>query len=164
MPTNPVTDVRPVPPRPGRWRRRRPGRLPRSVVGAVPLILLGSIGVAGQPAAAQTPSLAPAAFGTALASASPPPDSPGAVAALGMASSLGGPGASIAKPVVGVAGTPDKRGYWLAAADGGVFSFGDAGFHGSLGGTHLDAPVVGIAATPDGHGYWLAGADGGVFS
>ncbi len=35
------------------------------------------------------------------------------------------------KPVVGMAATPDGQGYWLVASDGGVFSFGDAGFHGS---------------------------------
>jgi outer membrane protein assembly factor BamB len=55
-------------------------------------------------------------------------------------------------------------GYWMAASDGGVFSFGSAGFHGSLGGVHLAAPIVGMASTPDGKGYWLVGADGGVFT
>jgi hypothetical protein len=30
--------------------------------------------------------------------------------------------------------TPDGRGYWLFAADGGVFPFGDAPGYGSLGG------------------------------
>jgi outer membrane protein assembly factor BamB len=55
-------------------------------------------------------------------------------------------------------------GYWLAAADGGVFSFGTAAFHGSLGGVHLAAPIVGMAPTTDHRGYWLVGADGGVFS
>jgi hypothetical protein len=63
-----------------------------------------------------------------------------------------------------MAATPDGKGYWLVAADGGVFSFGDASFHGSMGGSHLNAPVVGLAATPDGMGYWLAAKDGGVFS
>jgi hypothetical protein len=52
----------------------------------------------------------------------------------------------------------------LVAADGGVFSFGDAAFSGSMGGQHLNAPIVGMAATPDGGGYWLVAADGGVFS
>jgi hypothetical protein len=33
------------------------------------------------------------------------------------------------------------------AADGGVFAYGDASFHGSAGGTHLNSPVVGMAAT-----------------
>jgi hypothetical protein len=50
------------------------------------------------------------------------------------------------------------------AADGGVFSYGDAGFHGSAGGGPLNAPVVGMTATPSGNGYWLVAADGGVFS
>ena len=59
---------------------------------------------------------------------------------------------------------PCDDGYWLVASDGGVFSFGDAGFHGSTGGMRLDAPVVAAAATPSGAGYWLVAADGGVFS
>jgi len=63
---------------------------------------------------------------------------------------------------VGMASPPDGRGYWLVAADGGVFSFGDAGFYGSMGGTPLAQPVVGMAAPPDGRGYWLVAADGGV--
>jgi len=28
---------------------------------------------------------------------------------------------------------PTGKGYWLVAADGGIFSFGDARFYGSLG-------------------------------
>ena len=63
-----------------------------------------------------------------------------------------------------MARTPDGGGYWLAAADGGVFAFGDAAFGGSMGGTDLNAPVIGIAAEPFGGGYWLAGMDGGVFA
>ena len=54
-------------------------------------------------------------------------------------------------------------GYWLGAADGGVFTFGAATFHGSGANTHLNAPVVGMAGTPAG-GYWLVGSDGGVYS
>jgi N-acetylmuramoyl-L-alanine amidase len=52
----------------------------------------------------------------------------------------------------------------LAATDGGVFAFGDAGFFGSMGGTPLNRPVVGMAATPDGGGYWLVASDGGIFA
>ena len=65
-----------------------------------------------------------------------------------------------------IAGTPDGKGYWLAQAGGGVFSYGDATFYGSLPGLGIKpaAPIVGIASTPDGHGYWLVGADGGVFA
>ena len=54
-------------------------------------------------------------------------------------------------------------GYWLGAADGGVFTFGSATFHGSVVGLHPVAPVVGMAASPTG-GYWLVASDGGVFS
>lgn len=36
-------------------------------------------------------------------------------------------------------------GYWMVARDGGVFSFGQAAFYGSMGGTRLNAPVVGAA-------------------
>ncbi len=67
-------------------------------------------------------------------------------------------------PLVGMATDPSQSGYWLVAADGGVFSFGDAGFFGSTGGGSLNQPIVGMAATPAGHGYWLVAADGGVFS
>ena len=65
---------------------------------------------------------------------------------------------------IAMAPTPAGDGYWLAADDGGVFSFGDADFRGSLGGTPLNAPIVAMAPTPAGDGYWLAAVDGGVFS
>ena len=55
-------------------------------------------------------------------------------------------------------------GYWIAGADGGVFSFGNAGYFGSAGGLRLSSPVVGMAATASRNGYWLVAADGGIFS
>ncbi|HET6793645.1 MAG TPA: hypothetical protein VFH45_04340 [Acidimicrobiales bacterium] len=58
----------------------------------------------------------------------------------------------------------DPHGYRLAGADGGVFTYGDAGFFGSAGALHLAQPVVGMAPTPDGRGYWLVACDGGVFT
>jgi hypothetical protein len=63
-----------------------------------------------------------------------------------------------------MAATVDGRGYWLVAADGGVFAFGDAGFHGSTGNLVLQKTMVGMTPTPSGRGYWLAAADGGVFT
>ena len=63
-----------------------------------------------------------------------------------------------------MAPTPDGKGYWLVASDGGIFAFGDAGFYGSTGNLHLTAPIVGMAATPDGKGYWLVASDGGIFA
>ncbi len=59
---------------------------------------------------------------------------------------------------------PTGQGYWLGASDGGIFSHGDALFHGSQGATHLNKPIVGMAATPDGLGYWLVATDGGIFT
>src|SRR5258708_32492281 len=58
---------------------------------------------------------------------------------------------------------PLHQGYWLAASDGGIFPFGEAGGYGSTGAVRLNRPMVAIAATPDAHGYWLVAADGGVF-
>jgi hypothetical protein len=70
----------------------------------------------------------------------------------------------LVRPMVGMTATPTGGGYWLVAADGGVFSFGDAAFYGSTGGMRLVSPVVGMAATPSGHGHWLVASDGGIFS
>jgi ribosomal protein L24E len=55
-------------------------------------------------------------------------------------------------------------GYWEVASDGGVFTFGDAGYFGSTGGMSLNQPIVGMAPAPDGRGYWLVASDGGVFT
>jgi hypothetical protein len=71
---------------------------------------------------------------------------------------------SLNQPIVGMATTPDGGGYWMAATDGGIFAFGDAGFYGSTGAIHLNQPIVGMAATPDGGGYWLVASDGGIFA
>jgi hypothetical protein len=67
---------------------------------------------------------------------------------------------------------PPTAGYWEVASDGGIFTFGNAGFFGSMGGTHLNAPVVGMAAHvinqqngfPIAAGYWEVASDGGIFS
>ncbi|HEV7862823.1 MAG TPA: hypothetical protein VGR20_08990, partial [Acidimicrobiia bacterium] len=56
------------------------------------------------------------------------------------------------------------RGYWFVAADGGIFSFGDAGFFGSTGAIKLVKPIVGMAASPTGRGYWFVASDGGIFN
>ena len=63
------------------------------------------------------------------------------------------------KPISGIAVTPDGGGYWLVGADGGVFAFGNAAFHGSLpaSGISLAQPIVGVAVNSSGGGYWLAG-------
>jgi hypothetical protein len=67
-------------------------------------------------------------------------------------------------PIVGMARTFTDAGYWLLGRDGGIFSYGDATFHGSTGGMQLNQPVVGISVGRDSSGYWLVAADGGVFA
>ncbi len=57
------------------------------------------------------------------------------------------------------------QGYYMVAADGGIFSFGpNLTFHGSLGDLKLNRPIVGMAGLPDASGYWLVASDGGVFA
>ncbi len=70
--------------------------------------------------------------------------------------------ATEAAPPAGAAGSTPA--YWLAASDGGIFSFGGATYYGSTGGMVLNKPVVGMAATSDGGGYYEVASDGGVFS
>ena len=81
---------------------------------------------------------------------------------------LGSPPGTASAPVVGMATSPDGKGYWMATADGHVYSFGDAANYQASGSGALmvfpNLPIVGIAATPDGHGYWLVASDGGIFT
>jgi 3D (Asp-Asp-Asp) domain-containing protein len=92
------------------------------------------------------------------------PTGEGAVAPFGRAIDHGSPGPSATGGVVGMAATPSGSGYWLASANGGVFAYGDAPFHGSAAAGPLNQPVIDIVATPSGQGYWLVAADGGIFS
>jgi hypothetical protein len=85
---------------------------------------------------------------------------PLAAAGTAGAGAAAGAGGSDATP----AGKPRVPAYWLVASDGGIFSFGGAGFYGSTGSTALDKPIVGMAATADSGGYWLVASDGGVFT
>jgi len=65
---------------------------------------------------------------------------------------------------IAIVTTPTGNGAWVVTPGGGVFEYGTATSHGSLGAKHLNEPIVGIAAAPDGHGYWLTASDGGVFA
>lgn len=59
--------------------------------------------------------------------------------------------------------TPTGDGYWTMDAIGGVFTHGDASFHGSL--PDRDVPPVtasDLASTSDGNGYWILDEIGGV--
>jgi hypothetical protein len=50
----------------------------------------------------------------------------------------------LSEPVVAIESS-NFFGYSLVASDGGVFTFGDAHFHGSTGAVRLSHPVVGMA-------------------
>jgi sugar lactone lactonase YvrE len=69
------------------------------------------------------------------------------------------PGVTSSSPV-----PAGPEGYRMVATDGGIFAFGDAGFHGSTGATRLNQPIVTMADTPSGKGYWLVASDGGIFT
>jgi hypothetical protein len=85
------------------------------------------------------------------------------VVAFGAAPNEGQPPHPLPSPIVGMESTLTGGGYWLASANGGVYTFGDAHFAGSLAGIQLHSPVVDIARTPSGRGYWMAALDGGIF-
>ena len=69
----------------------------------------------------------------------------------------------LAKPAVAIVGTKSGGGYWIFAADGGVFSYGDAGFYGALPPIVPNGAIVSAEVTPTEKGYRLLGSDGGVF-
>jgi len=73
------------------------------------------------------------------------------------------------KTPTGIVATPSGKGYYIVLDDGGVYSFGDAVFHGSTGGKKPGGKsVTGLAASFDAsgkiNGYWMVGKDGGVFT
>jgi hypothetical protein len=55
-------------------------------------------------------------------------------------------------------------GYWLVAADGGLFAFGGVPYLGSVAGERPDnyAGAVQMRATVTGRGYYIADANGGI--
>ncbi len=60
--------------------------------------------------------------------------------------------------------TPQGAGTWMVASDGGIFAFGTAPFHGSMGGRTLNRPIVSMAGDPATGGYWEVASDGGIFA
>jgi N-acetylmuramoyl-L-alanine amidase len=117
-------------------------RRPLSTFLAVTLVATVSV-IGGNASAGEHPDRAP--YHGARSAATPPPT------------------VVSAQVIVGAAADPVTGGYWLVAADGGIFSFG-VPFFGSAGAVPLIAPIVSMAATSDAQGYWLAASDGGVFA
>jgi hypothetical protein len=62
-----------------------------------------------------------------------------------------------------MAPTATSNGYYLVAADGGVFAFGDAQFAGSFGDAVVSAPVVSLSALPSGDGYYMLDRAGDIY-
>jgi hypothetical protein len=60
--------------------------------------------------------------------------------------------------------TRTGNGYWLVAADGGIFTFGDAKFFGSVPGIAANQQAAAMAATPTGKGYWILSRNGAVYT
>src|ERR1700735_3438929 len=52
------------------------------------------------------------------------------------------------------AATSGGQGYWMVASDGGIFTFGDAGYFGSARSLGPHAPILGRGAPPHGRGFW----------
>ncbi len=90
-------------------------------------------------------------------------DAAGDVAAEGDAKCYGAlTGLTLNQPVVGIVSDLVTGGYWLVAADGGIFAF-NAPFLGSAGSLTLNKPIVEMAASPTGNGYVMVASDGGIF-
>jgi hypothetical protein len=49
------------------------------------------------------------------------------------------------------------------ADDGGVFTFGNAKFHGPMASLHLASPIVSLIPTSTYHGYWIVAANGTTY-
>ncbi len=90
----------------------------------------------------------------------------GSIPGLGFApAGTRGNGKRLNAPVVGMVPSADGDGYFMVAADGGVFAFGDARFEGScpaIGG--CAGPAVAVVPDATGGGYWVVTATGHVYS
>jgi len=69
--------------------------------------------------------------------------------------------------VIGMGASIHGKGYWLLASDGGMFSFGNAAFHGSIPGLGAcpgatTTTAVAFTGTHTGKGYWVVLASGKV--
>ena len=68
-------------------------------------------------------------------------------------------------PIVGMVPTTDGKGYFLVAADGGVFAFGDATFEGSCPGIGgCSSGVSAVMTDGSGGGYWVVTYTGNVYA
>ncbi len=119
---------------------------------AVVIAVLAAVIGAGSPVGAATPTMAGGQPDAAVSIR--PGDAP----------QVGASGVDDEATLSAAGATTAPATYWLATADGAVFSVGAAQFHGSAAGAGLRAPTVALVTTPTKVGYWLTTADGGVFT
>jgi hypothetical protein len=89
----------------------------------------------------------------------------GSIPGLGYAPAGSGAPKSLDAPIVAMVTSPTGQGYLLVAADGGVFAFGDAKFHGScpaIGG--CNGSVVAVVPDQGELGYWVVTSTGHVYA
>jgi hypothetical protein len=90
----------------------------------------------------------------------------GSIPGLGIApAGSGGGGRTLNAPIVGMVPSANGGGYFMVAADGGVFAFGDAAFEGSCPGIGgCSGTAVTVMPDASGNGYWLVTATGHVYA
>jgi len=87
----------------------------------------------------------------------------GSIPGIGLAPAGSGETPSLNAPIVGIVPSVDGRGYFMVAADGGVFAFGDARFEGSCPGIGgCGGPGRAVVPDASGKGYWLVTTGGHV--
>ena len=126
-------------------------------------VLVGAVGAAAPLALVTTPGRCGHRRRSAATPSSPPQ---GGVFNFGAAPAVGRRARRRrTSAVVGVAPDSTGKGYWVATANGGVFTFGDAKFYGSARRHHAQRADRGHRARPrTARGYYLVAADGGVFT
>jgi hypothetical protein len=88
----------------------------------------------------------------------------GSLPGLGLHPAGSGLPRSLNQPIVGVVPSSNGQGYYMVAADGGVFAFNStfAGSCPGIGG--CSGATVAVAPDASGNGYWLATATGHIYS
>ncbi len=89
----------------------------------------------------------------------------GSIPGIGIAPAGSGALPALNAPIVGMVPSADSRGYFMVAADGGVFAFGDAQFEGSCPGRGgCTGSAVSVLPDATGRGYWLVTDTGNVYT
>jgi hypothetical protein len=89
----------------------------------------------------------------------------GSIPGLGLAPAGSSNSKRLNAPIVGMVPSSDGAGYFMVAADGGVFAFGDAKFEGSCPGIDgCSGAAVAVMPDASGDGYWLVTSTGRVYA